>query len=175
MQTTLALTAIGQDHPGVMNLFAKSAKTCHCTMLCTKASVFGDTFTLMTNFVGSWHGIAKLESVLLKLCQKNDFMIQTKRNQQQHTKFSGVPYYVQMIAPDRPNILFELTQFFSRKGIPLDEIQCDTFPAPKTGTLMANVGFQVYIPAKMHITTLRESFMVYSEELNLDVVMEPIK
>lgn len=175
MGTYLTFSAIGIDKTGVIAAIAKTAKQCESNMLSNKLSVAGDNFAMITHFSGTWHAIAKLEACLVKLAQKHEWQIQLKRSEPKHKHQSNVPYYIQVITLDRVGILHELTNFFARKGILVDELQCDTFIAPKTDTVMANIHFNIYIPVKTNIALLRESFLIYSEEHNLDVVMEPLK
>lgn len=176
IETYLSLCALGEDKPGIVTAFAKAAKSNQCSIVSSKLSVSGDTFALIIHFIGSWHAIAKLESALQKLAQKHEWQLQLKLNQNVNTtRTSTVPYYVQVISQDRLGIIHDLTSFFSRKSINIEELQSEIFFAPKTTTVMAHLSFNIYVPIKTNIAAFRESFMLYSEEHNLDVVMEPIK
>ena len=50
-----------------------------------------------------------------------------------------------------------------------------SYSAPHTGTPMISVNLAIGIPANTHIALLREEFLDFCDDLNLDAVMEPIK
>ena len=47
--------------------------------------------------------------------------------------------------------------------------------AAHTGSPMFTLSMTVEIPAATHISTLREQFMEFCDQLNLDAIMEPVK
>ena len=53
-------------------------------------------------------------------------------------------------------------------------METETYTA-KNQTVMSNISLLVNIPVKKHIATLREKFIVYCEDLNLDAMIEPVK
>jgi glycine cleavage system transcriptional repressor len=79
-----------------------------------------------------------------------------------------------VIAEDRQGILNELALFFVQQGISLDQMDCETYDA-KNHTTMTSISFIINIPVKQHIASIRERFMVYCEDRNLDAVIEPYK
>lgn len=172
---SILISALGEDRPSAIYIFAKAAKQCDCSIVTSKLSAMGDTFGLLLEATGSWHAIAKLENTLPRLAQKNDISLQIKRIQPTNIKASKVPYYIQAISPDKPGILFALTQYFHKKSMNIDELHVEHFLAQKTGTPMTSLSFHTYIPVKANLTSFREGFLLYCEEYNLDIVMEPLK
>jgi len=171
----ILISALGEDRPGAIHIFAKAAKQCECSILKSKLSTMGNTFALILEASGAWHAIAKLENLLVGLAQKNDINLQLRRIQPNNIKISEVPYYIQVISPDKPGILFALTQYFHKKSMNIDELHVEHFFAQKTGTPMTSISFHTYISVKANLTTFREGFLLYCEEYNLDIVMEPLK
>ncbi|MEJ2397928.1 MAG: glycine cleavage system protein R, partial [Gammaproteobacteria bacterium] len=47
--------------------------------------------------------------------------------------------------------------------------------AAHTGSPMFTLSMTVEIPAATHISSLREQFMEFCDQLNLDAIMEPVK
>ena len=70
-----------------------------------------------------------------------------------------------------------------RDGYPLQldviaeigEVTPRSYPAAHTGTPMFSVQMFVNIPASLHISRLREEFMDFCDQLNLDAIIEPVK
>jgi len=98
-----------------------------------------------------------------------------KRTQQREQAQPAVPYRVEVVAMDHPGIVRNLAAFFSKNGINIEELQTDTYPAPHTGTSMFSVIITVGIRADVHIPTLRENFLDYCDDLNLDATFEPAR
>lgn len=175
MRHTILISALGGDRPGIIYLFSKAAKQCRCSIVTSKLSSVGDTFGLLLEASGTWHAIAKLESTLPRLAKELEVSLQLRRVQETNTKESKVPYYIQAISPDKVGILFAITQFFQQKAMNIDELNVEYFIAQKTGTPMTSISFHTYISAKDNLTSFRESFLLYCEEYNLDIAMEPLK
>ena len=47
------------------------------------------------------------------------------------------------------------------------------YNAPHTGALMFSLQFTVNVPAKVHVAALRDEFLAFCDEQNLDAIMEP--
>ena len=59
---------------------------------------------------------------------------------------------------------------FSEGGINIADVQTNTYLAPHTGAPMFSVSMMVGIPADAQIAALRDEFLEYCDELNLDAV-----
>jgi glycine cleavage system transcriptional repressor len=68
-----------------------------------------------------------------------------------------------------------LASFFSKRQINIQEMATSTYAAAHTGTPMFSVHLTVDIPASQQISALRDEFMDFCDQLNLDAVMEPVK
>ena len=68
-----------------------------------------------------------------------------------------------------------LASFFSQRGINIEDMTTATYAAAHTRTPMFSVHMSVGIPAKIHISALRDEFMDFCDAMNLDAVLEPIK
>ena len=68
-----------------------------------------------------------------------------------------------------------MADFFSSRMINIEDLVTSGYSAAHTGTPMFSVHMVVSIPADMHIAELREEFMDFCDELNLDAIIEPIK
>jgi glycine cleavage system transcriptional repressor len=50
-----------------------------------------------------------------------------------------------------------------------------SFAAAHTGAPMFSVQMVVHIPSKIHVAALREEFMDFCDQHNLDAILEPMK
>lgn len=172
-QHYLVICALGNDRPGILDTFTKISKQCGGNILESKLSTMGEECAILLHLSGTWNAIAKLEAALPSLAQMHRFAIHCKRTLPKNA-LNALPYQVHVFAKDRPGILNELATFFSRQGILVEKMETETYLA-KNHTHMTNITFTVNIPAKLHIATIRERFMEYCEDRNLDSMLEPIK
>ena len=86
-----------------------------------------------------------------------------------------LPYVVEVIAADRPGILHQLAEFFSRRGITIEQLHSSRYRAMQTGADMFSAQVTVGIPATTHIAALRDDFLEFCDGLNLDAIMDPMK
>ena len=175
MQNRLVISALGQDRPGIVNELSKIIFDAGCNILDSHMSVMGGEFTIMLMTEGNWNNLAKLETALDTLGKKLDLIVNTKRTGDRATKDNVLPYAVEVVAVDHPGIVSQLTGFFSQHGINIEELRTDCYAAPHTGTPMFTINMVIAIQANMHISTMREQFMNFCDEFNLDAIMEPIK
>ena len=86
---------------------------------------------------------------------------------------NALPYVAYVSCAYRPDILNELCQFFSDHRVELENITCDTYQAPQTGSTMLNATITVTLPAGTQISWLRDQFLDFADALNLDALIEP--
>ena len=107
--------------------------------------------------------------------QRLDLTITTKRTEERSADANLLPYGVDVVALDHPGIVYSLATFFSEKNINIEDMSTSTYAAAHTGTPMFTVHMTVDIPASLQISALRDEFMDFCDQLNLDAVMEPVK
>lgn len=173
IQHYLVITALGSDRIGILEAFTKVSKQCGCNIIESNLSTLGKECVIHLHLAGSWNTIAKLEATLPAFAQESGFALQSKRTFPSEAS-EALAYQVQVVAQDRPGILNELALFFTQYRINIEQMECETYTI-KNNTLMTNITFFIHIPAKQHLATLREKFMTYCEDRNLDALMEPYK
>ena len=88
---------------------------------------------------------------------------------------SLLPYIVEVVAADKPGILFQLADFFDQQGITIESLHCSRYRAMQTGADMFSAQLTIGVPADMHIAALRDDFLEFCDHLNLDAIMDPMK
>ena len=73
---------------------------------------------------------------------------------------------------DHPGIVHPITEFFSGKQINIEELETETYAAPHTGATMFSLQMTVAVPTGVAISHLRETFIDFCDELNLDASFE---
>lgn len=174
-KTFLVISAVGADHPGLVNDLSRSILEHGCNIEDSRMTVLGGEFAAILLVEGKWNTLAKVENALPELQRSLDLTIVCKRTGERAQHEDKLPYAVDVIAMDHPGIVNNLAGFFAERRINIEDMATTTYAAAHTGTPMFAVHMTVGIPADTHIATLREEFMDYCDGLNLDAVLEPQK
>jgi len=175
MKRLLVISALGEDRPGIVDQLSEQILECGCNVEDSRAAVLGGEFAVMLLVSGQWNQIAKLEAALPHTAETHGMQIFTKRTDARGDLPDRLPYMVEVVALDHPGIVRNLAHFFATRGINIEDLVTQTYPAAHTGSPMFAVTLTVGIPATQHIGALREEFLDHCDLLNLDAVMEPIK
>ena len=97
----------------------------------------------------------------------------TVRETQPRSAEPAAPYSIDVVTLDHEGIVFGLSNFFATRNLEISEVNTRRYNAPHTGALMFSVQMTVNLPRTVHVATLREEFLEYCDEQNLDAVMEP--
>jgi glycine cleavage system transcriptional repressor len=175
MTTHLIITALGEDKPGIVNTITETILECGCNLGNSRMSVLGGEFAIILLASGNWNTVAKLESQLSTLQDSLGMHIFSKRTEPRKTQKNIMAYSADVISIDHPGIVHKLSNFFSKKKINIEELATSTYSGAHTGTPMFSVHMEIGIPSDSNIAELREAFMDFCDNLNLDAVLEPIK
>ncbi len=171
----LVITALGEDRPGLVASLTEAITQQQCSICESRMSLLGGEFALIMLIEGQWNNIAKLEQTLPGLQEKLKLTLLVKHTEQRINKEKAIPYCVEVLAPDNPGIVHKVTDFFYNRKINIHDLQTDSFNAAHTGTKMFALTITIEIPVSMHISGLREDFLEFGDELNLDAIIEPLK
>ena len=146
-----------------------------CNMVDARLATVGRDVSVLALAVGSWDAVAKLEAQLTRLEREEGFKLVWYRTGPKAMQSNLLPYIVEVVAADKPGILFQLADFFDRQSITIEGLQSSRYRAMQTGAEMFTAQVTVGIPANMHIAALRDDFMEFCDHLNLDAIMDPMK
>ncbi len=174
-KTFLVISALGEDHPGIVNQLSKTILEHGCNIEDSRMTVLGGEFAAILLVEGKWNTLAKIENSLPELERQLGMTIISKRTGERASSRNLLPYAVDVVSMDHPGIVNNLAGFFADRNINIEDMATSTYAAAHTGTPMFSVHMTVGIPADVHIAGLREEFMDYCDGLNLDAVLEPLK
>ena len=175
MKNYLVITALGSDRPGIIDELAQYITDHECNIEDSRMSVLGGEFAIMLLVSGNWNTMAKLQDQISTLEKKLGLSITSKTTELRQPSKKTLPYMAEVISLDHPGIVNKLANFFSTRNINIEEMTTNTYAAAHTGTPMFSVHMEIDVPSSMSIAELRETFMDFCDDLNLDAVLEPIK
>jgi len=171
----LVISALGKDQPGIVNELSALILEGGCNIEDSRMAALGEEFAMIVLVSGKWNSIAKLESSLPHLEKRLDLSITTRRTAPRKSNANMLPYAVDVIAMDHPGIVNHLASFLSKRRINIEDMTTNRYAAAHTGTPMFSVHIHISVPGEIHIASLRDEFLNFCDEMNLDAVMEPIK
>jgi glycine cleavage system transcriptional repressor len=171
MEKLLALTAIGPDRAGVVRDVSQAVTAAGGSIRESRMIALGSEFAVMMLIAGNWHTVTKLQSQVEALKQSN--LTITLRETKARPTETSAPYNVDVVTLDHEGIVFGLSNFFAARGLEIAEVNTRRYNAPHTGASMFSVQMTVNVPRHVHVATLREEFLEYCDEQNLDAVIEP--
>lgn len=174
-KTYLVISVLGKDRPGIISSISKVIAEHSCNIEDSRMTVLGGEFAAVLLIEGKWNMLAKVESSLPDLEQQLGLTIVIKRTSERENTRSLVPYAVDVFSLDRPGIVNSLSKFFAERDINIEDMVTSAYADPRTATQVFSVHITVGIPANIHIASLRDEFMDYCDDLNLDSSLEPIK
>jgi glycine cleavage system transcriptional repressor len=175
MNNYLVITALGQDKPGIIQTLSKKVSESGCNIEDSRMSVLGGEFAVMLLVSGQWNTIAKLEDQLPELEKQLEMTIVSRQTKPRNISTEAMPYAADVISIDNPGIVSQLAEFFSSKKINIKELETTRYAAAHTGTPMFSVHMEIEVPGNTKISGLREEFLDFCDNINLDAVLEPIK
>lgn len=175
----IVITLMGQDRPDLIADLTRMIKDAKCAILESRMTELGQEFAAHMLVEGNWNHIVRLESLLETTAQKENVRVATMRCQEQEEderkEEELIPYTVDVFAGDQPGNIHELASFFTDRAIKILDLSTSRYPAPYTGAPVFLAHMIVKIPSGMKIVSLRDEFLEFCDQLNLDAILEPVK
>lgn len=175
MPNHLIISAIGHDKPGIVQSLSKIVFDTGCNILDSRMMVLGGEFSVIMMTSGNWNHIAKLETAVKHGASDMDLTITLTRTESRETQPTLLPYMVEVVSIDHPGIVYQVTDFFSRHQINIEDLSSDSYHAAHTGTPMFSMNIAISVPSQLSISELRAQFLSFCDEFNIDAVIEPLK
>ncbi len=164
----------GAEHSPLITI-SKRVSDCGCNVTEARVAALGSELGVQVLAQGSWDAIAKLENALAKLERDGGLRIVHFRTNAKQQQSSLLPYVVEVIAADKPGVLFQLAEFFASHNISIEQLHSTRYRAMQTGADMFSAQITIGIPNTMHLAALRDDFLEFCDGLNLDAIMDPMK
>jgi len=171
----LAITALGNNQINFIAEILPAVRDCNCNILEIRSSRLAQSTAAYMLIQGNWNQIAKLESTLDVIQKRLDIKIHLLRPDQKDKGKDCVPYSLETISLDRDNIIESIATFLFDRGIDIEEITGSSYQAPYVQSAVFSTKFVILVPPQTHLLSLREEFLDFCDQLNIDAILEPIK
>jgi len=172
MTKNLVISALGNDKPGLVNELSKAILENGGNISESRMMVLGGEFAIMLLVTGSQDCINNINSKLEEIGNILGLTIIAKETQPQESKQKRLPYQITVVSMDHPGIVHNITDFLSNRNLNVEEIETKTYPAAHTGTPMFSLEMPISVPADSSVRDLRDEFIIFCDDLNLDASLE---
>ena len=173
MNELIVISALGSDRPGIVQSLAAAVLDRDGNILDSRMTVLGGEFAVLMLVSGTAATIEQLEQARPQLEAELDLTLIMRRTRAREQAGAGMPYAADVVAMDHPGIVHDIANFFSGRGINIDELNTGTYSAPHTGTPMFSLHLTLSVPAQESVAKLRDAFLDFCEERNLDASFTP--
>lgn len=175
MLNHLVLTAVGNDRPGIVNTLTRHIFECGCNIEDSRMTILGGEFAIILLLSGNWNAVAKVENTLPRLGDSLQLNISSKRTEPRRPQPNMLSYLVEALSIDHPGIVHRVADFFSSREINIENLNTASYNAAHTGTPMFSMSLTINIPSDVSIAALREQFLDFCDEMNMDGMIEPVR
>jgi len=173
----LAITLLGNNQINFIAEILSVVRDCNCNIVEIRSSHLGQSAAAYLLIQGNWNQIAKFENTLDNIQKRLEIKIHTLRPDQKD-KDKGkdcVPYSLETISLDKDSIVESITAFLFDRDIEIEELTGSSYQAPYIQSSVFSTKFVILIPPQLHLLSLREEFLDFCDQLNIDAILEPVK
>ncbi|MGZ4959696.1 MAG: glycine cleavage system protein R [Methylomonas sp.] len=171
----LAITVLGNRTHDFIAETLSAASVCQCSVLELRTSNLTQITALYLLIDGNWNHIAKLEGMLDAVAKRLMMQISFLRPEGDSAMPEGVPYTLETISMDKKDLLFSIISFLTEHGIIVEEITASRHHAAFFNNTVFSSKFILLVPENVRILSLREEFLDFCDNLNIDAILEPAK
>ena len=172
MNKNLVITALGNDKPGIVNELSKAILDHGGNITESRMMVLGGEFAIMLLITGNQENIEKVNAAIESIGKSLELTLIAKETQPQEKPIKRLPYQVTVVSMDHPGIVHNISDFLLSHNLNIEEIETTTYPAAHTGTPMFSLEMTISIPADSSVRSLRDEFITFCDDLNLDANLE---
>ena len=171
----LAITALGNLELNFVAEILSAVRDCNCNIMEIRSTRLAQSAAAHLLVQGNWNQVAKLENHLDTLQKRMEIKIHTLRPEPKDKVRDCVPYSLETISLDKQNVIESITSFLIDREIDIEEISGSSYLAPYIQTPIFSTKFIILIPPRLHLLSLREEFLDFCDQINIDAILEPIK
>jgi len=173
----LAITVLGSNQINFIGEILPVVRDCNCNIIEIRSSHLGQSAAAYLLIQGNWNQIAKFENTLENIQKRLEIKIHTLRpDQKEKDKGKGfLPYSLETISLDNESVVESITSFMFDRDISIVEITGSSYQAPYINTSVFSTKLVILVPSQQPLLSLREEFLDFCDQLNIDAILEPIK
>jgi glycine cleavage system regulatory protein len=171
MLTSLVITVIGPDRPGIVSAVSD------------KAVEFGANWTdsLMANFAGQFAGIVQLQApaknsdalmAALRSLESPGMRIAVAKGGDGGAAAAVRYLKLDLVGNDHPGIIHRISSQLARRGISIEKLQTEVVSGAWSGEQMFKMNARLVVPSSLDTDELRSGLESLANELMVDITID---
>ena len=150
---------------------------CNCSIVEIRSSQLSHAAAGYILIQGNWNQIAKVEGTLEHIEKRLDIKIQSLRPdiKDKEKTHNCIPYSLETISLDKNSVVESISTFLFDREVLIEEITGSSYQAPYIQSCVFSTKFIILVPPQLALLSLREEFLDFCDQLNIDAILEPIK
>jgi glycine cleavage system regulatory protein len=167
MLSTLVMTVIGRDRPGLVTTLAASVADNGGNWLSSRMAHLGGQFAGLLHVEISSERVDALKAAL-KLLENQGLRIIVHQEDEAAPVDSGTPAQLDLVGQDQPGILRQITGVLAKHHINIEELFTERTEAPMSGGMLFHAQAKVLVPSLAELPVVRSDL----EKLAADLMVE---
>lgn len=172
MTKTLILTFIADDRPGLVERISQTVADAGGNWLDSRMAHLAAKFAGIAEIKIEEDKIAALEASL-KVLDAEGFHLVVEEADADAT-VAGAVYNIDLIGPDHPGIVRDISHFLAERGISVEDMDTDIREAPHSGGTLFHAHVRVRAPENLGDADLRDSLESLADRLMVDITVGKI-
>ncbi|MEE9354065.1 MAG: ACT domain-containing protein [Methylococcaceae bacterium] len=171
----LVFNVIGKKEHTLITEIFQLVSDCLCQVVDCKINGLENLYAAYFLISGDWNHIAKLENTLETFQKRSDLVIIKTRPETQKVVTELIPYAIETISGSQVNSMSSTISFLVERNIVIEEVACSRYTPSFVKSLVHSTRYIIAVPADLRLISLREDFLDFCDQHNIDAILEPIK
>jgi glycine cleavage system regulatory protein len=169
MAKTLVLTFIADDRPGLVDRLSETVSAAGGNWLESRMSHLAEKFAGIAMVEIPAEKIAGLKKALGVL-EDEGFHLTVEETTAEAAE-AGPIYNLDLVGPDQPGILHEITHCLAERGVSVEDLDTETRDAPMSGGVMFYAKAHIRLPKALDAGELQSALEALAGSLMVDITL----
>jgi glycine cleavage system regulatory protein len=174
MLSTLVMTVIGPDRPGLVELMTANVVDHGGNWLESRMCRLGGQFAGIVRVEVAAEKSDSLLATLAKL-EKDGLHVSARKEAATAPAARGTVAVLELVGQDRPGILHQISHILAQHNVNVEELTSDRVNAPMDGSMLFQARISVLLPTNVSLAQLRGELEKIASDLMVDVRLNPAK
>ncbi|HMA30363.1 MAG TPA: ACT domain-containing protein, partial [Casimicrobiaceae bacterium] len=171
MDTSLVVTAIGKDRPGIVSLLSERAQGFGANWAGSRMTNIAGQFAGMVHFQVAAENANALTTALRSL-ESEGLRIVIARSDAPTVPAGQRVVGLELAAPDRPGIVRDLSKNLAERGVSIEDLQTEIVGAAAPKKHLFKVKALLVVPDALSNDSLRQTLQALASEMMVDIALD---
>lgn len=170
MNTSLVITLLGRDRPGLVSALAASISACGANWLESNMAQLAGQFAGIVRLQIAEADVGKLKAALQKL-EADGLHLTIEEAVAAEAIEAPKVSWLDLIGQDRPGIVREISTVLARHGVSIDRLNTTSESAGFSGECLFRAEIALHIPSSTDVAAMQTELEALANELMVDITL----